>query len=262
MKDKIYKNKDWLQQKYIGEKLSIYKIAKSLNYHPQTIWHHLKKFNIQRRLASEGNIGRKNSLITIEKMSQSAIQRSKNPEYREKQRLSHLGNKHTEEEKRKMRAWKRKTGIDNPLYGKPRSEEIKKKISSTLKKRYQNKEFKERAIKALLRGLLVRPTSYERQIIEVCKKYNLPFKYVGNGEFILAGKNPDFVHTNGKKLLIEVFHNYWKPEDYIKNRAILFKQFGFKTLFLDDSDMEDKNWERICLKKISSFGGKNVRTSA
>ncbi len=252
-KEKSYKNKIWLYQKYIIEELSIYKIAKISNYHPQTIYRYLKNFNIPRRSIAEARKGKNHSEETRKKMSLSAIQRSKNPEYKEKQRLSHLGNKHSKKTKEHLSSIRK--GKSCPWKKGTPPKKVRDKISATLKKRYQDKEFKEKMIKALLRGLMIRPTSYEKKIIEVCKKYSLPFRYVGNGDFIIAGKNPDFIHNNGKKLFIEVFHNYWKSKDYRKSRAMLFGQYGFKVLFLDDSDMENKNWEKICLKKISLFGG-------
>jgi hypothetical protein len=51
---------------------------------------------------------------------------------------SMLGKKHTEETRQKMRSLKQKAakyGSDNPSFGKPRSEETKRKISETLKNR-------------------------------------------------------------------------------------------------------------------------------
>lgn len=62
--NKIYKNKDWLYQKYIVEKLSIRKIAR-ICYCDHTVIHHwLKKYNINRR-----NISETNSIRYIEKDS-------------------------------------------------------------------------------------------------------------------------------------------------------------------------------------------------
>ena len=54
---KKYKNKDWLYQKYWGEKLSTYEIASLLGVNGRTIWEWMKKFNIRRRTSSE--IGRR-----------------------------------------------------------------------------------------------------------------------------------------------------------------------------------------------------------
>ena len=57
--NKLYKNKKWLQQKYIVEKKSTYKIADILNCSHQTIYKWLKTLNIPRRTLSEAKIGLK-----------------------------------------------------------------------------------------------------------------------------------------------------------------------------------------------------------
>ncbi|MBC8526012.1 MAG: hypothetical protein H8D22_03935 [Candidatus Cloacimonetes bacterium] len=50
---KKYKDKDWLKQKYLIEKLNIYQTGKLCNCSYMTIWRWLKKLNIQTRSVSE-----------------------------------------------------------------------------------------------------------------------------------------------------------------------------------------------------------------
>ena len=54
--NKLYENKKWLQQKYIVEKKSTYKIADILNCSHETIWRWLITFNIPIRTISEAKI--------------------------------------------------------------------------------------------------------------------------------------------------------------------------------------------------------------
>ncbi len=49
IENKLYKNRDWLYQKYIIEKISAYRLAKIQNSSPLTIRHWLIKFNIKIR---------------------------------------------------------------------------------------------------------------------------------------------------------------------------------------------------------------------
>ena len=56
--NKLYKDKKWLQQKYIVEKKSTYKIADILNCSQKTIYNWLKTLNIPRRTPSEARIGK------------------------------------------------------------------------------------------------------------------------------------------------------------------------------------------------------------
>lgn len=58
------------------------------------------------------------------------------------------------------------------------------------------------------------------------------YKFVGDGEFILAGKCPDFVNVNGQKKIIELFGEHvHKPEEE-QERMDLFAQYGFQTLVI------------------------------
>ena len=56
---KLYQDRDWLNQKYITERLSSLKIAKICNVSKKTILNWLKKFNIKSRSTSEACTGLK-----------------------------------------------------------------------------------------------------------------------------------------------------------------------------------------------------------
>jgi len=205
-----------------------------------------------------------------------------------------LGRHCSEETKARIRATK--IGDKNPMFGKhPSPETIKKKrealkghivanetrikIGNTTKERWQdaeyrkehtkhwdNPEFKNQWIKNTLKGLLVRPTSFEQKISDLCFKNNLPFIYTGDGGFIINYKNPDFVDEKDK-ILIEVFYSWFKIRDYgsVEN----YKEFcrnkyepaGWKVIFIDETEIDTDDWERICLNKISNamevLNGKN-----
>lgn len=53
-----YKNKDWLYQKYIKERLSMWEIAKLINRDHSSIHYWLRKFNIPTRTLSEAREGK------------------------------------------------------------------------------------------------------------------------------------------------------------------------------------------------------------
>lgn len=251
-KERSYKNKDWLAGKYLKEKLSIYEIARICGCHPQTIWRVLIEFDIPRRSAKEYRIGKKHSLKTRRKMSLSAIKRSRRPGYKAKQSRAHMGIKHSEETKRKLSLIRR--GREHPWQnGVTRPDEVREKVSLSLKTRYRDKEFKEKAIKALMRNRSWLPTSDEKKIIALCKKHKSPFEYIGDGKLIIEGKIPDFIDTRSKKLLIELYEG--PSKNYEKKRIDHFAPLGFKILFLTKKDLKGKNWETICLQKIQKFIG-------
>ena len=128
--------------------------------------------------------------------------------------------------------------------------------SESLKIKFEDDEYKKRIIKASLKGLFKRPTSYEQKISDLCIKNNLSFVYTGNGTFLIGHKNPDFINEK-KKIAIEVYHNYFKIRDfgscenYEKQRSEYFAKYGWDVIFIRTEEITPKNWEGICLNKIS-----------
>jgi len=114
---KLYKNKDWLNQKYINEKLSTYKIAKLIKVAPTTIWKWIKIFNIKMRSKAEFRIGKPLSKEIRNKISRTNSGKN-NPFF---------GKHHTKESKEKkrqaMKKWHKnhpniQRGRNNPNFGK------------------------------------------------------------------------------------------------------------------------------------------------
>src|SRR5271154_1307689 len=60
-------------------------------------------------------------------------------------------------------------------------------------------------LKKMMVGEHKRPDKLERRLIGLIERNELPFRYVGDWEFMVAGKCPDFLSTDGRKLLIELF---------------------------------------------------------
>ena len=111
---------------------------------------------------------------------------------------------------------------------------------------------REQWIKNCVKGVMLKPTSIEQTIINVCKKYILPYEYVGDGKIIIEGKNPDFINTNHVKAIIEVYGEYWhKPEDE-PERIAYFTKYGYSTLILWDKEIIKRPYEEI-YNKIKGF---------
>ena len=98
-----------------------------------------------------------------------------------------------------------------------------------------------------------RISSYERKIIRLCEEKNYPFKFVGRGGFRIDGKFPDFIATDGRKMIIETFSDFWHEADYEITRGLFLEEHGYKTLFLGDKDLFIRNWREICSSKIEFF---------
>ncbi len=104
-------------------------------------------------------------------------------------------------------------------------------------------------------------TKPELKFIELINKYNLPFKYTGDGRFWIENINPDFVECNGKKICIEVFGDYWhnplkriglRWERTEKGRRDILAKYGWKMLVLWENELNTLSDEKI-LSKIKKF---------
>lgn len=138
-----------------------------------------------------------------------------------------------------------------------RTADWKNKIRLKAKERWQDLSYREKNIKACLKGLMIRPTSFEKKISELCIENSLPFIYTGDGRFLINFKNPDFVNKNDK-IVLEVFYSWFKIRDYgsVENYKEFCKEkynsAGWKVIFIDENDIDIKNWKEICLNKINN----------
>ena len=110
-------------------------------------------------------------------------------------------------------------------------------------------------------------TKPELQFIELIQKSNLPFIYVGDNKIQIPQngqdhwKNPDFIHSNGTKLVIEIFgsdyyHNPLKKQGLPYHKTYQgtiehYKKHGYKCCILWRQDLKD---EDHALKKLEKFG--------
>jgi len=126
-------------------------------------------------------------------------------------------------------------------------EHVEKNRQATLK-RWKDPEYREKTIKAIMKGKWTRPTSLERRVLEVINRYSLPYRYTGNGTFLIGNKksNPDFVHIL-KKICVEVYGGPWHPTDYEKQRGNYFNKYGWSTIFINENEVRD---EKIILDML------------
>lgn len=223
---------------YSNQKKSSYEIAKIFNCSDVFIRNILKKNNINRRSISEANKGKYNSPETGFKKGHKSwndgikIDRSKYPN------MGHF-EKHREESKEKNKLKHIKLWQDQNSF-------------------YHNKNYQEKRAKASIKGLIKRPTSFEKKIAKLCIENSLPFIYTGNGQFLINFKNPDFVNEKNK-VVIEVFYSWFKIRDYgsVENYKKFCKEkynsAGWKVIFIDENEVDVDNWKELCLNKIKEL---------
>ena len=76
------------------------------------------------------------------------------------------------------------------------------------------------------------------------------YKFVGDGQFILAGKCPDFININGQKKIIELFGEHVHEPEEEQQRTDLFAQYGYQTLVIWYSELSDT---KLLTERLLSF---------
>lgn len=111
--------------------------------------------------------------------------------------------------------------------------------------KWQNKEFREKIIKAIFKANNWSPNKPEKLLTKLLNKL-LPneYKFVGDGKLIVAGFCPDFVNKDNNKI-IEFFGNYWHDKTEQKQRdtrrIIIYKKYSYKTLIIWEKELKDLN---------------------
>lgn len=124
--------------------------------------------------------------------------------------------------------------------GKKLTVKHRKNISKSLKI-ISTKEFIKKRLKRRI------PSSLEKKFLKIIQRNNLPYKYVGNGSFIIENCNPDFINTDGKKIAIEVYARYYKNldkrniDDWKEKRAKIFNKYGWNIIYFDETEVNENN---------------------
>jgi len=278
--DKLYKDKDWLEQKYWNEILSTPKIAKLCGVGISTIRREIIKLKIKRRNCgilkgchfskeTKEKMSRNHADISGEKNPMWGVHRfgKDSPGYGHKksekfcEEISKimkrwhknnphpkgmLGRKHSEKTKREQS--ENHKGINNANFGKRWTKEQKNRSSKFMKNLIQNnpklrKEMIERLEKACKR----RPTNPEKVFDELTPEY---VRYVGNGKWWRNHHNPDFKVT-GQNKVIEIYGDYWHRNDNPEDRIREYKEMNLDCIVFWEHEVY-KEPERI-LKEVEKF---------
>ena len=133
--------------------------------------------------------------------------------------------------------------------------------ANNMKTRLADPQFRREWIRKMCEGRNNKPTDPERKVIDVIKKFNLPFKYVGDGKILIGYLNPDFIHNNGERKIIEVFGRAFHDPSFSFRKRIpwyqqywgriaYYAQYGYTCLILWDDEVDNAD---LVLNKIANF---------
>jgi very-short-patch-repair endonuclease len=86
------------------------------------------------------------------------------------------------------------------------------------------------------------PSRPEQTFIDLSNE----FQYVGNGQLIIDGKNPDFVCINDDHKLIEIWGDFYHKGQNPHDRIKFFNDRGYQCLVIWASELSNK--EKIMIK--------------
>ena len=90
-------------------------------------------------------------------------------------------------------------------------------------------------------------SSLEIKFENIINKLKLPYKFVGNGEFFIGRKCPDFINVNGQKIAVEVY--YHKHKELLRNKTIeqwqqerqkIFDEYDWQIEFFNEFQVNEQ----------------------
>lgn len=109
---------------------------------------------------------------------------------------------------------------------------VREKISKARKEQWQSPDF----VAKMIKRWHSTPNCKEQFLGLLLGK---DYKYVGNGDVIIGGKNPDFINVNGQKKVIELYGDYWHRGQNPQDRIDHFKKYGFDCLIIWEKELKD-----------------------
>lgn len=109
----------------------------------------------------------------------------------------------------------------------------------------------------MAKAFKIKPNKPEQALLALLNHlFPNEYKYVGDFQFFLGGKNPDFMNINGRKDLIELYGEYWHKDDDPQKRINHFRQYGFETLVVWENELKDR--EKL-MERLREFHNKEFK---
>ncbi len=144
-------------------------------------------------------------------------------------------------------------------YRHTQSDEARQKKSVAAKRNWSNETFRDFVVRRTLEAAKIRPTKPEIAVLGMLHEIAPDeWKYVGDGQVIICGKNPDIVNVNGRKAAILVHGIYWHLSRFLKKRPELtreqveredrqfYKTYGWDTLVIWEDELQKT--EKLTIK--------------
>lgn len=144
----------------------------------------------------------------------------------------------------------------------------RQRLSEKTKRQFADPEAKRKWIERIreVRAASQHRTEPERVFEDICKQLNLPFTYTGNGAFWVEDINPDFVDSNGHKVAVDIFGDYWhtplfrrkalRPKFTEAIRKETMKKYGWRLVIFWESELKLPDAKERIIKKLGATYGR------
>lgn len=204
---------------------------------------HKRKIGEANRIALKG---KKQSAESNRKRSMSLRGRPVSLATRQKLSKSNRGQKRSAEARRHMSESHK--GKPSNRLGARFTPEQKQRLSKAIKRLWANPEYKRKCLLSIAKGH-PRKQNKKEKLLDCLLQDLFPrhYKYVGNGEILINGKNPDFINIHGQKKVIEFFGNYWHGSvktgmtntEHRRIREAIFSSRGYLPLIIWEHELRD-----------------------
>lgn len=165
------------------------------------------------------------------------------------------------EVKTKFSESKKKSGISPQTYYTSEIEERRRSRSQTFKHRWKDPKSRLKLLRHLEKlntaSGTQKPNKAESYLLTILHR-NFPgeWEYTGNGKVILNGMIPDFFNCNDRKMVIELFGDYWHTQK-VKGwkatelgRIMGYNMLGIKCLVIWEHELKQ---EDMVIEKVKRF---------
>ena len=95
------------------------------------------------------------------------------------------------------------------------------------------------------------PNNAEMTLFGIMCYLGLSYRYTGNGQFILSGMCPDFIHLESRKI-VEMYGERWHLPREEQERITLFARSDYQTLIVWSKELAPKSREKL-YKRLLDF---------
>lgn len=147
--------------------------------------------------------------------------------------------------------------IKKAMIGYKATPEHREKVRQAALRQWATPETRDRLIKSLLE--IRSPNKVEIKVLDMLnEQLGNEWKFVGDGQIVIGGCCPDFINTNGKKLIVEFYGEFFhKPQEEGYKKKI-YAQFGYDTFAIWSKDIQNHTNRNLLFGRLKEWASGRI----